>query len=119
MTGLKKSDPGFYSASSSMSDNSAPLYYKMASKLNGDPNIKFHLDGFTTLNNMGFLSKSGVEKEKVLDFMNTHLSKLQYNGKSLPKAFIKNGNIQIPNLLIQKVGMGIIPLSLFFNKNEE
>jgi hypothetical protein len=106
---FQKSGKGFYNAAGSISDDSAPLYYSMASRFSGKKDVDFFVNGYTDLNSSGFLRKFGVEPEKVADFMNTHLSKLKFNGKSLPKAFVdENGTVKIPNLLVKKAGFSPI-----------
>lgn len=105
--GLSTGQKGYYNAANSISDSSAPLYYTNASRLGKQKNIAFEMDGFTQLNNYGFLHKAGVPKKDIMDFMNNHLSKLDFQGKSLPKAYLdKSGEVQIPNLLIKKFLQG-------------
>lgn len=100
---VKNANKGYYNASNSISDSSAPLYYTNASRLGSEKNIDFVIDGFTQLNGYGYLNKAGVEKNKILDFMNNHISNLDFKGKKLPKAYLDEyGEIQIPNLLIKK-----------------
>jgi hypothetical protein len=101
--GVRTGEKGYYNAADSISDSSAPLYYTNASRLGREENINFELDGFTTLNNYGFLDKAGVPKEDILKYMNNHISNLDFKGKKLPKAYLDGaGKIQIPNLLIKK-----------------
>lgn len=105
--GLKTGEKGYYNASNSISDSSAPLYYTNASRLSKEKKIAFEMDGFTKLNDYGFLNNAGVPKKDIMDYMNSHLSKLDFQGKSLPKAYLdKNGEVQIPNLLIKKFLQG-------------
>jgi hypothetical protein len=104
---LKSSEKGLYDASGSLSDSSAPLYYRKASSLSNTPKIDFEFKGFNSLNDFGHLKKSGVENEKILDFINTQIKDLDFNGKKLPAAYLdKFGNIQIPELVIRKFQQG-------------
>ena len=107
MNSIKTADKGFYNAAKSISDSSAPLYYSQASRLGREKDIRFHTDGFTSMNRLGFLNKAGVEDSKIVDYMNKHISELDFQGKKLPKAYIdENSDIQIPNLLIEKYKKG-------------
>lgn len=104
---LKSSEKGLYDASGSLSDSSAPLYYRKASSLSNTPKIDFEFKGFNSLNDFGHLKKSGVENEKILDFINTQIKDLDFNGKKLPAAYLDEfGNIQIPELVIRKFQQG-------------
>lgn len=103
---FKEAGPGIYDASISLSDNSAPMYYNIASKLQDTPNIKYHVRGFQPLNNMGFLKNAGIKEEQILDFINTDISKLKFQGKKLPAAYMEGNNIMIPDLLMEKYKFG-------------
>jgi len=103
---FKEAGPGIYNASGSLSDNSAPMYYNIASKLQDMPNVKYHVRGFEPLNTMGFLKNAGIKQDQILDFINTDISKLSFQGKKLPAAYMEGNNIMIPDLLMEKYKSG-------------
>lgn len=98
--------PGFYKAAGSLSANSAPNYFKIAARqLSGNPDIKFHFKGWTDLNGSGFLNEANVPQEQILEYLKNITNDLRFNGKKMPSPYKgRNGEIMIPNIVIEKVG---------------
>jgi hypothetical protein len=95
--------PGIYRASSSLSADSAPMYYSVTSEIKSRvPGTEFVVAGHSRMNPSGSLSKTHTQ-EQIRDYMNTKLSTLDFDGKKLPKAYINEyRDVMIPNLLLEK-----------------
>ncbi len=115
---VKVNPPGLYHAAGSLSSNSAPMYYKIASKLK-DPNLDFKVAGFTNLNDSGFLNKAGIPQERITEYLNNIINNLRFNNKKIPSAYWQDGQIYAPNLLIEKKGIAPDPLDVLPNPPEE
>lgn len=98
---------GHYKAASSLSSNSFPLYTTMISNLKKSvPNTRYSIDGFSELNSSGYIDQLGGSNEEIAGFLNEHISKLNLDGKKIPKVFVKDGKVMYPKINLEKYKLG-------------
>jgi hypothetical protein len=105
---LLESGPGNYKASSSLSDNSYPLYVRsIANIVNKYPDkYQAFMSEFKPLNTMGnktqMVYRQMIDKENVVDAINNQLKDIKIKGKNIPKVYISGDNIIYPDINIKK-----------------
>lgn len=116
---VRTADRGNFRATSNMSDCSAPLYFTQAAKMSRQKGVSYAVDGFIELNSLGYLHSAGKSADETAAYINTHLSRLDYQGQQLPAAHVVNGRVMIPNLIIKKGGGPAVAVGLFINAEKE
>lgn len=96
-----------FRGASSLSDGSFPAYMKNIQRevQNGAGEPLY--GGHSQLNNMGFLSNSGVPKSDVTGYLNKYIGDFnKATGKNIPKAYLQGENIMYPDVVFKKFEQG-------------
>jgi hypothetical protein len=103
---IKSINKGYYQASTSLSDNSLPLYLTKLQNIAKTPRMRPLFTGYDMLNPLGNVSNAGVAPEKISELLNTQLKNLNIGGFKIPKTYVEDGQVYYPSIVMQKYQKG-------------